>query len=457
MSLQDLMKEQGLTIEQLHDKSKVSVSTIKRALNGDNMSATSIKRLSAGLDLSEDEFKILLKELSKPDYITGLVNPQLNKLDALGLVFEPSDQQPDSPVYQSIEQDLCGDLSYFPDEFEKQVNKAESKNQLTALKELVPYCAAYLLDQGFDIDLKATSFVSLRGGNNAWELRLHINAALEKLEGLEFRLIQCADNGVTTLAPVERAHQLGLSTSANAMELLLDIAKQINAQEAFTHKPCPDQLRQGNSNDLEMFKTYCEDLNDHLDYDKNSLRNVFAFDHMPISNEVIDLLTEYLPALRVMIIQVDNGTPFLISNHKIHVVLIRMLTLVADREKELFGSVVNDKENDVSANTAINVEGNVETIISGQNHQIQIGIQLNELIPLLKEIQGMLSPTYSADSQEMHALDDAINANPQAPQDAINKIDKALKTTENLVNRGTRLASLYDKAVALFSGLTIIC
>jgi transcriptional regulator with XRE-family HTH domain len=460
MSLHDLMKEKGLTIEKLSDKSNVSVSTIKRALTGENINATTVQRLATGLDVSEDELKAHHKEPSKPDYIAGLVLQQLNKLNALGLVFEPSRKHPELPVYLDIEQDICGDLSYFPDEFEKQVNKAEKKNQLNALKELVLYCTAYLLDRSFEVDLNQTSVVNLRDGDNAWELRLHINKAIQQLENLEIKLIQCADTGATTLAPVERAYELELNVSGDDMELLLSIAKSINAQEPLTNKPCPEQLRKGNSEDLKAFKVYCKDLNSHLDYFRNTLKNVFAFDKRPIPDKLASLLTEYLPALRVMIIQADDGVPFLVSGHKIHVVLINLLKLIAKRENDLFGTAANDEGDNMKRsttiyNTTINT-GDGATTSTGNNNQIIIGEKLNELLPLIREIQTMLSPNYSADSQEMKAFDEAINANPQAPQDAINKMGAALKTAEKLINKGSHAAKLYDKALALLYKLTAL-
>lgn len=454
MNLQEFVKQQDLTVEKLKEKSKLGESTIKRSLKGENLNANSMDKLAEALEISKDELKALIQAPPSSDYIAVLVHQQLHTLNALSLEFQPSRKQPDMATYLSIEQDICGDLSYFPNEFKKQVNKAGNKNQLNALKELVLYCTAYLLDRSGDIDLNTTSLLSLRGGDNAWELRLHINTAIQQMENLEFKLIQCADTGVTKLAPVVGAYQFGLSASTDPMELLLNIVRQINAQEKLTDIPCPEQLRQGNQQDFGAFETHCEDLNSHIKVLRNWPDNVFAFDQTPIPDQLASKLEQYLPALRVMIIQADDGEPFLRTGHKIHAVLINLLKLVVKRENELFGTVVNDEVNNMAGSTTINFNGDVRTASVGNNNQIIIGTKLNEILPLLQEMQSMLASNSSSD--EMRVLDEAINANPQAPQDAIKKIDNALQTAKKLVRQGTRVADLYNKADALFQQLTTL-
>jgi len=51
MSFAELINQKSFTQENLAEKSKVSLSTIKRAINGGNVNGTTSKRLAKALDL----------------------------------------------------------------------------------------------------------------------------------------------------------------------------------------------------------------------------------------------------------------------------------------------------------------------------------------------------------------------------------------------------------------------
>lgn len=447
------MNQQGIMIKQICDNnSGVSESTLKRALKGESINANSTKNLANALEITEQKLKELLN--APPDYVAVLVHESLNKLAELGLDFRPKRGQTTVAIHSIIEQDLCGDLSYFPDEFESLVEKADKQAQLEALKELVIYCTAFMIDRETTIDLSTCSNVTLCGGNNAWELRLYINTHLEKLEQVTFDLLISKETGAAELAPVEGAHQLGLTGTTDEMEMLLELVKQLNAQEALVVLKCPEQLRKDNKEDLAQFKDFCEALNARLAVRRNTRKNIFTYSKQVTTKKLVGLLSDYLSALRIMTIQADHGEAFLVTDEQqIHAVLIEYLELVTQRENELFGATVKNKEKNMSETSSKTVNNhfhsNVDTVVTGDHNKVEINTKLKELIPVLRELKEGLAPNLSPESKEIKSLDEAIKQSPESP-DYIKGIGNAMDKAKKLVNQGTELGKLYDKAESIY-------
>ena len=455
MNLQDFMKQQGISVKQLSDENpKVSNTTLKRAFSGENLNDNSIKNIAEALKITEGRLKKMLRHPPSSDYVAVLVYESLNILSALHLDFKPQRDKPNTPIYLAIEEDLCGELSYFPDEFDSLVNKAETQAQFVALKQLVLYCTAFMVDRETDIDLKSCSQLTLCGGSNAWELRIYINARLEKLEGLKFELHTSKETGASKLAPVNGAHQLGLSGSTDEMEMFLDLARQINEKVPLTDEPCPDLLRKDNKEDLAQFEKYCRSLNERLVPKRNTVKNIFAFSEGVTPEKVSSLVSDYLPALRIVTIQADQGKSFLITGDlKVQAVLIEYLEMIAQRENRLLGKSKYNEEKAMSENQIINnFNAPVGTAISGSDNHVEINTKLSELIPVLEELKARLIPNHSRESEEIKALDEAVKQASNSPE-YLNVLDDALKKTEKIVNKGTQVGKLYNKAELLLKGL----
>ncbi|MCH9699391.1 MAG: helix-turn-helix domain-containing protein [Gammaproteobacteria bacterium] len=453
MNLQELAQQRGMTIEKLAEDAKVSDSTIKRLFKGESIRFDSQKKVAEALKLSIEELIAYSQVPSSDDEISTLVHDQLLKLSSLDLKFNPSREHLDWPVYRCIKDDIRGNLSYFHDELARLIKQAKDKQQLNALRELIFYCAAYYVQFDANIDLKTSSLVKLKDYANAWELRIFINSAIGKLEGLTFKLTSIKSNGAVKLEPVERAHQIGLNTSADAMELVFDIARQINAREPLTTKPCPNQLKKGNEDDLKQFKDFCADLNNTLGYYKNTQDNIFVFDNMPVSDDLAKALSEYLDNLRVMMIQGDDGKPFLVQQGMMHVQLKAQLKLIEAREKSLFGETITSE--DKAMNRIENID-HVDMLIMTNTGTVNIGNQLNELIKTLTELHSMLTPNSLPDATYIEALEAAINAEDSQPKKAISLIEKALQKTEKVINAGSKAWTSYERALRLFNELASI-
>lgn len=468
MSLKRLMDERDLTVEQLHDLSKVGERTIRRLRNGEETKSpkqTTINRLAKVLKVPNKELKDCLQSVMPSNDVSKLVDEQLKTLSRMSLEFEPPEKFSEQPIWQFIQDDIRGDFSYFYDEFAKNVQKAQDEEEFNELRKLVFYCVAYLLELSTEIDLKKTSLIKLKDAANQWELRAFINTKLNKLENIEFKLEHHHD-GITRLATDDRAHQIPVNTSTDPMMLLMELANQINAQEPLdlpskeNKKPKlasinPGQFRPGNNGDLEQAKAFLEDLNNQILALNNTKDNIFAFDNFSsVPDDLAVLLDQYLPELRVMLLQVDDGETILYPGLKIDVFLKRMLVLVDGREKALFGETTTD-EGKPMKNTTINVNAPAENLaIVDGNLQIKTSSTHNELIQVLRELNDMLAPTSSPESTEMQALQDVIDADLKEPEHLISKTKQALQTVAKVINKGSKAWSLYEKALKLLSGLS---
>lgn len=463
MTLAELMKQKDFTREKLAEAS-VSESTITRALQGKNLQSSSKEKLAVALNISIEELTQMIKEQLPSDPIAELVDETLKKLTELGLDFKPPNDDPNANISESIKKDLCeGKLRYFRDEFIRIVNQVnnskEKETQIKTLKDLVLYSAAWLVHRDPAIKMEECSQLSLCDGNNAWELRIYINTLLNKLEGVQIELIRSKEKGAYKLSEVKDAHQLGLSDSVDYLQMFCKLVRQLTAQEP-VEEVCPEQVLSKDSPEWGELMACCNELNQRFILRFNSNDNVFAFSNLMIPSDLMEYIEDYLPELRVMTIQSDNGKTFLIpAKLKIHTLLVECLKIIENREQKLMGKNINTvdekeltenntEENKMNKNTVSNIIVNGDaTVIVGKNtnNQQPPPPELFELIGIFSEIRTGLSPTLPSDSKVLESLQQTEQIKSSSPEN-IKKINRVLAEVKEYMKTGSQLGKLYKSA-----------
>ncbi len=186
------------------------------------------------------------------------------------------------------------------------------------------------------------------------------------------------------------------------------------------------------------------------------MRDNQAFSPVPITSGLVKLFEEYLPALRVMTLQIDEGTSFLIpAKIKIQTLLIECLDMVKKRQRDLAGVTTNQtEENNMS--TTNNFYAPVGTAIVGDNNHTEINTKIKDLIPVLQELRDALAISFPEDAKEITTLDEAIKQESKKPADHLKVIENALETVNKGINQGTKLSTLYDKAKMLVTAASAL-
>ena len=457
MSFAELINQKSFTQENLAEKSKVSLSTIKRAINGGNVNGTTSKRLAKALDISAEELNTIMQQPTS--YIEKLVAELIADLNTAGLQFKPKKDSPDEAIYISIRESLgiSGKLSYFLREFERLAKQAESKGQLAMLQNLLLYCSAYMVEHQSGIDITACKQLTLRGEGGAWALRIFINANLQELEDVNFETYQSPETGALALASVEGAERVGeYVDGADDREVFRNVAESLTSKEPLTSLKCPAQFRENNGSDQQKLKDYCQQLNKRIEIRRDNYNNMFAFASVPITTGLAKLFNQYLPALRLMSLQLDSETTFLIpAKTDIETLLIECLEMLTKQKSIISGETPTN--NEVESVTAISITGSNNITMFGNHNSLEINInaKIEELIPVLEQLREGLLHNLSPESDEIVSLDQAIQQDSIPPKSRLQVINNALNKVGQGINQGTKLSTLYTQAKTALTAIMV--